>query len=154
MKSLLPFVILLGVAACSREPEAAATETRRVTAAVAAPADDSVAAVLQSAGKPAISLRFALEGKPVAGASTQLRLDLAGTPGPLSLQLQGEGMTIEPHSMALTIPEDGREISQSVAVGPQAAGMAEIVAKVQSSADGGQEIVYAIPLLVEAAAAK
>jgi len=154
MRAVLPFVILLGMAACDRKPETAVPANRPAASRAVPSADDSVAAVAQSPGKPGITLRFAFDGKPVAGATSQLRLDLAGEPGPVSLQLQGEGLVLEPRSMALTIPDDGTPASQSVSVRPQAAGIAEIVAKIQSSADGGQEVAYAIPLLVEGAAAK
>jgi len=154
MRAVLPFVILLGAAACSREPETAVPANRPAATRAAPDAEDSVAAVAQSPGKPGITLRFVLDGKPVAGTTSQLRLDLAGEPGPVSLLLQGEGLMLEPRSMALTIPDDGTPASQSVSVRPQAAGIAEVVAKIQSSADGGTEVVYAIPLLVESAAAK
>ncbi len=154
MRAVLPFVILLGVAACGREPEATVSVNKPIATIAAPSADDSVAAVALSPGKPVITLRFALDGKPTAGTTSQLRLDLAGEPGPLSLQLQGEGLVLEPHSLTLTIPDDGKPVSQPVSLSPQAAGIAEIVAKVQTSADGGQELVYAIPLLVEGAAAR
>jgi hypothetical protein len=154
MRVILPFVILLGVAACSREPDAAVPANKPTAARTAASVDDSVAAVAQSPGKPGITLRFALEGKPEAGKTSQLRLDVAGAPGSVSLQLQGEGVVLEPRSLALTIPDDGSPASQSVSVRPQAAGLAEIMAKIQTSADGGQEVLYAIPLLVESAAAR
>jgi hypothetical protein len=154
MKAVLPFVILLGVAACSRVPETAVPANKPAATKATPSVDDSVAAVAKSPGKPGITLRFLLDGRPAAGATSQLRLDLAGEPGPVSLQLQGEGLMLEPLAMALTIPDDGTPVSQSVSIKPQAAGIAEIVAKIQSSADGGQEFAYSIPLLVESATAK
>jgi hypothetical protein len=154
MKVILPLMMLLGAAACSRESQAPAAASRPAAHAATPSADDSVAAVAQSPGKPGITLRFVLDGKPVAGAATLLRLDLAGEPGPVSVQLQSEGLVLEPRAMALTIPDDGMPASQLVSVTPQSSGLAEILAKIQSSADGGTEVAYAIPLLVEAAAAR
>lgn len=154
MRALLPFVILLGATACSREPDAVVATEKKVTASKAPADDNSVAAVAQSPGKPAVALRFALDGRPSVGSPSQLRLDVSGAPGPLSLSLQGEGLAVDPDSVALTIPEDGTSTSQSVSFRPQAAGIAEIVVRVQTMADGGQEMLYAIPLLIEAAAAK
>lgn len=154
MRAVLPFVILLGAAACGREPQATVSSGKPAAASKAPVADDSVAAVALSPGKPGIALRFALDGKPTVATASQLRIDLTGEPGPVSLQLQGEGMELEPRSMALTIPDDGTAASQSVSLTPRAAGIAEVLAKVQSSADGGLEVAYAIPLLVEGAAAR
>jgi len=154
MRVVLPLVMLLGAAACSREPQAPVAASRPAAATAAPGADDSVAAVPQSPGKPGITLRFVLDGKPAAGAASQLRLDLAGDPGPVSVLLHGDGLALEPRAMALTIPDDGGPASQSVSVTPQAAGLAELMVKVQSSADGGTEVAYAIPLLVEGAAAR
>jgi hypothetical protein len=154
MRAVLPLVILLGAAACGREPDAVVASEKKTTASPVSDADDSVAAVAQSPGKPAVALRFALDGRPAVGVTSQLRLDVSGAPGPLSLNLQGEGLALDPGSVALTIPEDGTAASQSISVRPQSAGIAEIVVKVQTVADGGQEALYAIPLLVEGAAAK
>jgi hypothetical protein len=154
MKAVLPFVMLLGLAACGREPDAPAAANNSKPAAASRSADDSVAAVAQSPGKPAISLRFALDGKPKRGAASQLRLDLAGVPGPISVRLQGEGLALDPQSAAVTIPDDGKPARQLIAITPQAAGLSEIVVRVQQQNDGAQEILYAIPLLVEDAAAK
>jgi hypothetical protein len=154
MRVLLPFLMLLGAAACGRDPQAPVAASRPAAATAAPNADDSVAAVAQSPGKPGITLRFVLAGKPVAGVASPLRLDLAGDAGPVSVLLQGDGLVLEPRAMALTIPDDGSPASQSVSVTPHAAGLFEIMVKVQSSADGGTELAYAIPLLVEGAAAR
>ena len=155
MRAVLPFVIMLGVAACGREPDVAASASGKpITATTVPAAEDSVAAVVQSPGKPSISLRFALGDKPRIGAATSLRLDLAGTPGELSVRLNGEGLVPDPNALSVTIGEDGRAASQSVAVTAQVAGISELVVRVQPLSDGAQEVVYAIPLLVEAAAAK
>ena len=155
MRAVLPFVIMLGVAVCGREPDVAASASGKPANATTVPgAEDSVAAVVQSPGKPSVSLRFALGDKPRIGAATSLRLDLAGTPGELSVRLHGEGLVPDPSALSVTIGEDGRAASQSVAVTAHVAGIAELVVRVQPLSDGAQEVVYAIPLLVEAAAAK
>ena len=154
MRVVLPLVMLLGAAACSRDPQAPVAASRPAAATTVPGADDSVAAVVQSPGKPGITLRFVLEGRPTAGVASPLRLVLGGAPGPVSVLLQGEGLVLEPRAMALTIPDDGTPASQAVTVTPQAAGLAELMVKVQSSAEGGTEIAYAIPLLVEGAAAR
>lgn len=154
MRAVLPFMILLGVAACGREPDVAASAASKSTSATPAPgAEDSVAAVVQSPGKPAVSLRFALGGRPRIGAATSLRLDLAGAPGALSVRLDGEGLVLEPSALAVTIGEDGQAASQSISVTAQVAGISELVVRVQPG-DGAQEVVYAIPLLIEGAAAE
>ena len=124
MRALLPFLILLAVTACSREPDAAGAAEKKVAASAAAADDDSVAAVAQSPGKPSVALRFALEGRPTVGGASQRRLDVSGAPGPLSLSLQGEGLAVGPGSVAMTIPEDGTAASQSISFRPQAAGIA------------------------------
>jgi hypothetical protein len=154
MRTVLPFVILLGAAACSREPEVAVATEKKPAASTVSAADDSVAAVVQSPGKPSIAVRFALDGRPAVGVASRLRLDVSGDPGPLSLNLRGEGLVLDPGSIVLTIPEDGTPASQSISVRPQVAGIAEIAVKVQPMAEGGQEVLYAIPLLVGGAAAK
>jgi len=154
MRVVLPFVVLLGIAACGSEPDAAGTPASRPAPAAAPAADDSVAAVAQSPGRPAVALRFALDGLPKVGSASQLRLDLGGVPGPVALRLRGEGLLLDPAAASVTIPEDGKPASQTVTLTPQAAGIAEIEVRLLPAGDDPQEVVYAIPLLVEGAAAK
>ncbi|HMA10731.1 MAG TPA: hypothetical protein VKO83_02510 [Steroidobacteraceae bacterium] len=154
MKAVLSLVVLLGLSACGREPESDAPSKSSAAATTSRTGDESVAAVAQSPGTPAISLRFALVGKPRTGAAMPLRLDLAGVPGQVTLHLQGEGLVIDPQAASLTLPEGGSPISQSVSVTPNAAGITELVVRIQPPGDGAQEIVYAVPLLVEDSAAR
>lgn len=151
MRVVLPLLMLLGVAACSREPAASnGAHTKPAAATIAVPVDeDSVAAVLQSPGSPAVSLRFMFEGKPAVGKPAPLRLDLAGQPGVLSLLLQGEGLLIDPSAAMVTLAA-GKPASQTFTVTPRSAGIGEIVVRIQPPGDGAAEVVYAIPLLVEA----
>ena len=154
MRVVLPCVVLLGIAACGSEPDAAATPASRPAPAAAPAADDSVAAVAQSPGKPAVALRFALDGLPKVGSASHLRLDIGGVPGPVTVRLRGEGLLLDPEAATVTIPDDGKPASQTVALTPQAAGMAEVEVLLLPAGDDPQEVVYAIPLLVEGAAAQ
>lgn len=154
MKAVLSLVVLLGLAACGREPESTAPSKGTATSAAARTVDESVAAVAQSPGKPAASLRFALAGKPRVGVASPLRLDLAGEPGQFMLHLQGEGLAIDPPAAALTLQEGAASGSQTVSVTPGSAGITELLVRIQPPGDGAQEIRFAIPLLVEGAAAQ
>ena len=153
MRVVLPVVILLGVAACSREPDAPA-QPENAAAPVSAPAaptaEDSVAAVLQSSGRPQVAVRFAVEGKPVVGTPTPVRLDVSGDPGSLALRLQGEGLAIDPAGATLVLGDDRKPVSQTVTVNPRAAGIVELIVNIQPPGEA-REVVYAIPLLVEGA---
>jgi hypothetical protein len=154
MKAVLP-LLLLCLAACSREPEATAA------AAAAAPvagarADDTVAAVLQSQGKPAVALRFLFESRPVPGTASSLRLDLTSSEADQQLELraQGEGLAVDPASGAalVTLAEAGKVVSHTVSFTPAAAGLTELVVRIRPAGEGAMEIVYAIPVLVDGAA--
>jgi hypothetical protein len=156
MKVLVPLLVLLGVAACGRMPDAPAPAAPKPAAKAdpAPTAEDSVSAVLQSSARTAIALRFAIEGKPQVGRDTPLRLDFSGEPGVLTLRIQGEGLALDPGSATLVLPEDGTVASQSVVLRPRTTGFTEIMVRIQPAGEGAAEVVYAIPLLVEGAAAK
>jgi hypothetical protein len=157
MRAVLPLVILLGVCACSREAAAPATAARKdpgTTTAVVQAAEDSVAAVLQSSGKSAYSLRFALEGRLVAGKEARMRLDFTGEPGPLTLRFQSEALLPEPSTATVVLPEDGSTASQAISLKSRTVGIAEMMVRLQPAGENAKEVVYAIPVLVESAASK
>ena len=82
-----------------------------------------------------------------------VRLDLTGDPGAVTLRVQGEGLVFDPAAAALTLTDDGVPASQTIQVTPQAAGITEMVVRIQPPGEGA-EILYAVPLLAEGAAAK
>jgi hypothetical protein len=154
MKNVLLLTTLLAAVACSRETESSATSVNSAATVTASATSNSVAAVAQTPGKHAVVMRFLLEGKPTAGAASQVRLELAGEPGPIVLRLEADGISVEPAMASLTISDSGDAVMQSVAITPQAAGISEIRVRVRSPAEDALETVYAIPLLIDKAAAK
>jgi hypothetical protein len=152
MKNVLLLTTLLAAVACSRETESSATSVNSAATVTASATSNSVAA--ETPGKHAVVMRFLLEGKPTAGAASQVRLELAGEPGPIVLRVEADGISVEPAMASLTISDSGDAVMQSVAITPQAAGISEIRVRVRSPAEDALETVYAIPLLIDKAAAK
>ncbi len=148
MKVVLPLLVLLAIAACGQESASPRAATGAASGAAARSEDDSVAAISLSSSKPALFLRFAVTGRPQAGVATPVRLDLSGDPGSVTLRVQGEGLLIEPAAAALTLPDDGTAARHTLQVTPQAAGLTEMVVRIQPQGDGAAEVVYAVPLLV------
>jgi hypothetical protein len=152
MKAVLPLLVLLALAACGRESASTDTSGGATRAAAARSEDDSVAAISLSSAKPAVLLRFAVAGKLRVGVATPVRLDVSGEPGSVTLRAQGEGLLIEPAAAALTLPDDGTAATQTLQVTPQAAGITEMMVRIQMQGEGAADVPYAVPLLVEDAA--
>jgi hypothetical protein len=81
-------------------------------------------------------------------------LELSGEPGAFALRFDAEGIAVEPAMASLTLSDSGDPASQTLAITPQTAGIADLKVRVRPVAEDSQEITYAIPLLVEKAAAK
>jgi len=158
MRYGLSLLVLLAVAGCSREPDAAATTRAAATAAsnTAPVVEETVAAVQQSTGKAAVTLRFLLQGKPAVGMPVRVRLDFAASVpmAQLAVRLEGAGLTIDASeaTTTLALPEADKTVSHTVSVTPQAAGFSQLIVHAQPPGDGAAEILYAIPLMTEAAA--
>ena len=163
MKTPLLTIVVLVLAGCgtSDRPGTAAERAAKAQAQdqEQAPvvAEEAVAAVLQSAGKPVAALHFVLEARPVLGAVATLRLNISGVdPVPtLLLTAQGEGFTVDAASAAasLALAEGGAGTSHQLKFTSQKAGLGQIVVRLRDADSGNAETVYAIPVLVAAAAA-
>jgi hypothetical protein len=159
MRYGLSLLVLLSVAACSRDPEppSAGGAAPAAAASKAPTADDTVAAAQQTAGKSPVTLRFLLDSKPVVGSATPVRLDFtAAEPiAQLAVRAEGAGLTVDATgaSAMLALPEAGRVVSHTVGVTPQVAGFSELIVHVLPPGDGAAETVYAIPLMADAAPA-
>jgi hypothetical protein len=157
MRYGLSLFVLLAVAACSRDPEPPAGGAAPTAAAPHAPAaDDSVAAVQQSPGKSPVTLRFVLSGKPMVGSAIPVQLDFTApeTITQLAVRAEGTDLVVDAASASfmLALPEAEKVVSHAVTVTPQAAGFSELIVHVQPPGDGAAEVVYAIPLMADAAA--
>jgi hypothetical protein len=158
MKYGLSLLVLLSIAGCSREsPSSATTGTAATTANKGPVAEETVAAVQQSSGKAAVALRFLLEGKPAVGTPVRVRLDFTATDpiAQLTVRVEGAGLTIDVGGAValLAMPEAGKTVSHTVSVTPSAPGFSQLIVRAQPPGDGAAEIVYAIPLMADAAAA-
>ncbi|HXC60366.1 MAG TPA: hypothetical protein VN645_13715 [Steroidobacteraceae bacterium] len=159
MRYGLLLLVALSVAGCSRDPSTSTTTgtTKASDGNRAATADESVAAVLQTSGRAAVSLRFVITSKPAAGVATPVRLDFtAADPiAQLAVRAEGAGLTIDAAGATamLALTEAGKTVSHTVMVTPQAAGFSELLVHALPPGDGAAEIVYAIPLMAEAPAA-
>jgi len=158
MKYGLPLLVLLSVAACGRDPASspASVNTSALDAKRSAAAEETVAAVQQSSGRAAVVLRFALENKPALGSPTRIRLDFtAAEPlAQVAVSTEGMGMAVDAAGATATLAmaEAGKTVSHTVVVTPQATGFSELIVHLLPSGDGSNEIVYAIPVMIEAAA--
>jgi hypothetical protein len=103
-----------------------------------------------------VALRFLLEGRPVPGTASSLRLDLSSSEADQQLELrtQGEGLAVDPASGAalVTLAEAGKVVSHAVSFTPDAPGLTELVVRIRPAGEGATEIVDAIPVLVDGAA--
>jgi hypothetical protein len=158
MKYSLSLLVLLSIAGCSRDPaSSAATGPAHSTAANRTPAaDETVGAVQLSSGKTPVALRFMIEGKPAVGSPVQVRLDFTATDpiARLAVRMEGTGLTVDANgAMAmLALPEAGGTVTHTVAVTPQVAGFSQLMVHALPPGDGAVEMVYAIPLMTDAAA--
>lgn len=157
MRLGLALLFTLSVCACSRDPgpaPAVGDSTPAVqTARPGVP--DSVAAVAQGGAPGPVTLRFVLEGRPVVGSASNLRLEFAATTAlsGVSVRVSGEqlGLDAAGSSRVIDLPV-GETIAHSVTFTPRATGIAEAAVHILPPGEGAVESVYAIPVLVDAAA--
>lgn len=158
MKYGLSLLVLLSIAGCSRDPASSAPTAATAAAArnKAPAADEPVAAVLLSPTKSSVALRFLLEGKPAAGSPSRVRLDFTATEPVANLAIRAEGkdLTVDATgaTATLSLPEAGKTVSHALSVTPQASGFSQLIVHAQPPGEGAGEIVYAIPLMTDAAA--
>lgn len=156
MKYGLSLLVLLSVAGCSRDPASTTTGTTAATGNKAPVVEETVAAVLLSPAKASIALRFLLESKPVLGSPGRVRLDFSATDPVANLTLRAEGKDLSVDaagaSATISLPEAGKTVSHTVSVTPQAPGFSQLIVHAQPPGEGTAEIVYAIPLMTDAAA--
>jgi hypothetical protein len=148
---LIPLIAALAISACSGEKaEGDAPATIKAPAAAGA---DAAAAVLQSGGTPVAKLGFVVVTKPMAGAQSELRLDLSATAAVPALQVHTEAelITIDPATATTGVSlEAGKTVSHVVRITPQREGLTKLTVRLRSAADSN-ETVYDIPVLVSAA---
>ena len=59
---------------------------------------------------------------------------------------------MDEHGMAVVaLPDAGKAVSHTLSFTPQAAGFTELLVRIQPAGEGAAEVVYAIPVLVDAA---
>lgn len=153
----LPLLLLLSVSACSRDPQPSEEATGTASLPNAAASVDSVAAVAQGGAAGPVTVRFALEDRPLVGTQANLRLELAAA-SPLSgvsVRIEGETLGFEPEGSqkVIDLPEAGKPVSYTVRFTPQTPGITDASVHVVPPGAEGRELVYAIPVLVEAAGA-
>jgi hypothetical protein len=145
----------LVLSACGGKPEGeAATGRAPATAPVAAPSDDSVAAVKLSQGTPLAQLRFVIDARPEVGKTFRMQLVVAGATEPqLRLELQSDSLRVDPAGAALELAGSGTGAERVyggshdfLVVGTQE-GLAEVTVRL-AAGDGAAETVYSIPVLV------
>jgi len=152
----LPLLVLLSVCACSRDPQPEQGESAGNAARTnAAASGDSVAAVAQGGATGPVSLRFAVETRPVVGTASSLRLELAAA-APLtgvSVRIEGEtlGFDAAGSQKVIDLPEAGKPVVYAVRFTPETQGIADASVHVLPAGAEAREVVYAIPVLVEAA---
>lgn len=153
----LPLLVLLSVCACSRDPQpvqggAGSSNAARPNAAATG---DSIAAVAQGGATGPVRLRFAVEERPVVGAASNLRLEFSAA-APLSgvsVRIEGEtlGLDAAGSQKVIDLPEADRPVTYTVSFTPQSPGIADASVHVLPSGAEAREVVYAIPVLVDAA---
>ena len=154
--AILALIVVL--AGCSREPEAASTAPGATTPAVATPAappTESVAAVALGTDLPALTVRFELSGKPVVGQPVKIAVELAAQEALQAVRLQGSStaLTLTPAEMTIADLAAGAPVRHEFEITPAAAGLAELVLQVTAqTAAGERKGSFSVPLLVSAAA--
>jgi hypothetical protein len=156
-RTLVAAACLLALLACSRESKVAAPPAPAAGAAATAPAaaapTTTVAAVREGAGDAAIKVRFLVEKPMVVGQEGQLRLDFSSYISgavTLDVKFEGEQIRLQPGSemTSVSLPRSGEEVSHTLALTPQVAGLSELRVHVKiAGEDGGPEATYVIPIL-------
>jgi hypothetical protein len=165
IRHVLWFSLALLVAACSREPEAAATSNTPAPAsaattapAAADPAAGSVAAVALGPGTLPLTIRFILPAPPVVGQPATLNLFVMSDQSLKRVEISSSSaaLDIDPAAGALAIDSVEPGVSQALELGftPRAAGLADVEFEVRVMTEDGQlQSRYAIPVLSVAPAA-
>ena len=156
MKVGLPLLVLLSIAACGRDPVSTATKSSGSPAAQAAAAGaDTVAAVAQGGASRPVTLRFALEGKPRVGATSQLRLEFSAASPQAGVLFRVEGEELGLNDAAtpqmIDLTEEGKSVTRTVTIAPRSPGLAVATVHVQPSGAESAEILYDIPVLADPA---
>ena len=153
-RTLVAAACLLALLACSRESKVAAPPAPAAgAAATAAPPTTTVAAVREGAGDAAIKVRFLLEKPMVVGQEGQLRLDFSSYISgavTLDVKFEGEQLRLQPGAemTSISLPRSGEEVSHTLALTPQVAGLSELRVHLKiAGEDGGPEATYVIPIL-------
>jgi hypothetical protein len=157
--SVTLMVLALGLAACDRsaDPDPAAAPSGSAPAA-AAPAtgstgSDAVQAVLQTQGTPVAKLQFVLPSRPVAGTPFPLQLHVtAPAPVPeLQLAAESSSLAIEPATATLALETPDVAVVHQVMLNAAEPGLVDLLVRLKAA--DAPEAVYAVPVLVAAAAA-
>lgn len=157
MKVGLSLLVLLSVAACSREPASSAAKPAGSPAAQSGGSGaESVAAVAEGGSSRAVTVRFVLQERPSVGSTSHLQLEFAAAapqPG-ASFRIEGNelGFDAATSRQVIDLGEAGRSAIQTVAFTPRSPGLMQAAVHVQPSSAEAAEIVYTIPVLVEPAA--
>ncbi len=153
MRIGLVATLALVLCACGSKDEQSATNKQAAATAVAALGDESVAAVLESAGKPLAKLRFLVESRPVVGKPFNLKLTVTTeAPVPqLVITPESTVLTATPASVMVALGHAGdtdREFNAGhvFSVTASQEGLAELV--VHLTQDDTPEALYRIPILV------
>jgi len=157
MRIALVAMLALALAACgSKTEEAVPAKKHTAAAATHPPADDEVAAVLESTGTALAQLRFVIAERPVVGKPFNLKLIVSATaPLPqLLLTAESNDFLIDPANFPLPLTEaeaasGGREYrgSHDFSVTAAKEGLAELSVHLTVGPDAS-EALYVIPVLV------
>jgi hypothetical protein len=103
-----------------------------------------------------VSVRFAIETRPTVGVATNLRLEFssAAPQSGVSVRIEGESLGLDPagSQKVIDLPEPGKAVSHTLRFTPQAPGIFDAAVHVLAQGEQSREAVYAIPVLVDAAA--
>lgn len=115
--------------------------------------EESVAAVQQSPGTPLATLRFNLTQRPVVGQPFPLQLVLQSkTPVPeLRVEVESGELAVSPEVATLALEAD-QPLTHELMLSGREADLLEVRVRL-AAGEGGAATVYAIPVLVSAAAA-
>lgn len=145
--------MVLALGGCSGDKPPDPSTAPAAAAQTAAVTDDSVAAVLQSAGPPVAKLRFKLESAPAVGQPATLRLDISSPTAVPFLLLSADasaGLELDAASVKATLDLSQENVvtRHVLAFSGIEAGLREVHVHLRSAEPDAVETVYAIPVLV------
>jgi hypothetical protein len=155
--SVTVVALLLALAACDKadEPEAAtgAPASAAPAAGTSRGGGDAVPAVKVSQGEPVATVGFIIDSRPVAGQPFALKLQVsAAVPVPeLQLAAESTDLIIAPASTTLALGTANTPVEQELMVTAPKAGLLDLTLRLKGA--DAAETVYAVPVLVAAAAA-